>query len=226
MTKQNPKLEASKRELTGRKVNKLRKEGILPATMYGNNMDSMTIQMDTREVEKLFEEVGESGLIDLVVDGKEYPILLRNPQYNILTEEMTHVDCYKVNLKVRITAAVPVEIIGEAPGVKAGNVLVEVSDQVEIEALPADLPEKLEIDISSLVEAGDMITAGDIKLDDKMELKSIADQVLVKIEAPRVATEEELAEEEAAAAVAPSEVPATSQKEATDEEEGGEKEDK
>jgi large subunit ribosomal protein L25 len=210
MTKQT--IEAQIRTVKGRKVKKLRAEGIVPATLYGAGIDSITIQLNNKEMEALFEEVGESSLVDIKIDKDVYPVLLRNPQYNIMDESLMHIDCYKVNLKEKITATVPIELIGEAPGVKLGNSLIEVSNELEIEALPADLPEKFEIDISGLEEVDAMITAGDIKLSDKWELKSPADQVIVKLEAPRV--EEEVVEEEEL--VAPGEVPASEQK--TDEE--------
>ncbi len=210
MTKQT--IEAQIRTVKGRKVKKLRAEGFVPATLYGAGIDSLTIQLNYKEIEALFEEVGESSLVDIKIEKDVYPVLLRNPQYNIMDESLMHIDCYKVNLKEKITATVPIELIGEAPGVKLGNSLIEVSNELEIEALPADLPEKFEIDISGLEEVDAMITAGDIKLSDKWELKSPADQVIVKLEAPRV--EEEVVEEEEL--VAPGEVPASEQK--TDEE--------
>ena len=209
MTKQT--IEAQIRTFQGKKVKKLRAEGFVPATLYGAGIDSLTIQLDSKEMEVLFEEVGESSLVNIKIDKDIYPVLLRNPQYNIMDESLMHIDCYKVNLKEKITATVPIELIGEAPGVKLGNSLIEVSNELEIEALPADLPEKLEVDISGLEEVDATITAGDIKLSDKWELKSPLDQVIVKLEAPRV--EEEVVEEET---VAPGEVPASEQK--TDEE--------
>lgn len=210
MTKQT--IEAQIRTVKGKKVKKLRAEGFVPATLYGAGIDSITIQLNNKEIEALFEEVGESSLVDIKIEKDVYPVLLRNPQYNIMDESLMHIDCYKVNLKEKITATVPIELIGEAPGVKLGNSLIEVSNELEIEALPADLPEKFEIDVSGLEEVDAMITAGDIKLSDKWELKSPADQVIVKLEAPRV--EEEVVEEEEL--VAPGDVPASEQK--TDEE--------
>jgi large subunit ribosomal protein L25 len=210
MTKQT--IEAQIRTVKGKKVKKLRAEGFVPATLYGAGIDSITIQLNNKEMEALFEEVGESSLVDIKIEKDVYPVLLRNPQYNIMDESLMHIDCYKVNLKEKITATVPIELIGEAPGVKLGNSLIEVTNELEIEALPADLPEKFEIDISGLEEVDAMITAGDIKLSDKWVLKSPADQVIVKLEAPRV--EEEVVEEEEL--VAPGDVPASEQK--TDEE--------
>lgn len=221
MTHQRPVLEVSKRETLGRKVKHLRKDGLTPAGIYGKGYDSVSISVNSRELNKIFDDVGESGLVDLMLDGSKIPVLFRNPQYHPVEGNIMHIDCYKVNLKEKITATVPVEIIGEAPIVKAGNILVPVSSEIEVEALPADLPEKIEVDISGFETLEAMITAGDIKLDDKVELKTAPEQVIVKVEEPK-AEEEPVVEE-----VAPSEVPATEQKDAEEgEAEEGEKKEK
>lgn len=165
------------------------------------------------ELDNLFEEAGESSLIDLIVDKDSYPILFKNPQYHPVDGSLIHIDCYKVNLREKIVATVPIELAGESPAVKEGMILVEITNEVEVEALPANLPEKIEVDISSLVGVDDAITVADLKVDDKVEVQNAADQVIVKIEEPKM--EEEIEEPE----VAPGEVPATEQK--VPEEEGG-----
>ncbi|MFA6602667.1 MAG: 50S ribosomal protein L25 [Candidatus Shapirobacteria bacterium] len=217
MTHQRPQLEVTKREITGRKVKHLRKDGITPAGIYGNGYDSISISVNTRQLDKIYDEVGESGLVDLMLEGTKIPVLFRNAQYHPVGGNLIHVDCFKVNLKEKIVATVPVELIGEAPIVKAGNILVPVASEIEVEALPADLPEKIEIDISNMETLEAMITAGDIKLDEKVELKSSADLVIVKVEEPKE-EEEPVAEE-----VAPGDVPATEQKAPGEGEEGEEK---
>ena len=206
MTKEKKQIKADLRTVLGRKVKQLRKEGLLPATVYGNKFEPMSIQIKTIELERLFGEVGESGLVELLIDAQEVPVLFRNPQYSPVESELIHIDCYKVNLKEKITATVPIEFIGESQAVKEGNNLVEVSIEVEIEALPADLPESIIVDITALNTVDDMITVGDIKLDEKMEMVTQLDQVIVKVEKPRV--EEESPVEE----VVVGEVPAMNQK--------------
>ncbi|MFA6184721.1 MAG: 50S ribosomal protein L25 [Candidatus Shapirobacteria bacterium] len=196
MVKEKKQIKAELRTVLGRKVKQLRKDGFLPATVYGHNFEPKSIQFKTMVLERLYDEVGESGLVELLIDTQKLPILFRNPQYSPVESELIHIDCYKVNLKEKITATVPIEFIGESQAVKEGNVLVEVSNEVEVDALPADLPESITVDISVLNEVDDMITVGDIKLDEKMEMITQSDQVIVKIEKPRV---EEMApvEEEA-----------------------------
>ncbi len=205
MTKEKKQIKAELRTVLGRKVKKIRKEGLLPATVYGRNFEPISVQFKAMELERLFDEVGESGLVELLIDTQKVPVLFRNPQYSPVEGELVHIDCYKVNLKEKITATVPIEFIGESQAVKEGNNLVEVSNEVEIEALPADLPESITVDITALNTVEDMITVGDIKLDEKMEMITQPDQVIVKVEKPRV--EETPVEEEAQV-----EVPATEQK--------------
>jgi large subunit ribosomal protein L25 len=215
MAKNNPQINAEVRSTFGKKVKHLRSEGLLPATVYGKGFYPISIQMKSKELNKLFEEAGESSLIDLLVEKENYPILFKNPQYHPVEGNLLHIDCYKVNLKEKITATVPIEIVGESVAVKEGLVLVEITSEVEVESLPTDLPERIEVDISQLVNVDDTITVADLKVDDKVEIQNSPDQVIVKIEEP--AAEEEIEEPE----VAPGEVPATEQKA---EEEGAEAE--
>lgn len=208
MKKENPKLKATVRTITGKKVKQLRKEGLLPSTVYGQGMEPVSIQVVDKELEAIFRHAGESGLVDLVLDEKTIPVLFRNPQYHPVLGNLLHVDCYKVNLREKITTNVPIEFIGEAPAVKEGKVLVEVLNEVEIEALPADFPEKIEVDLSKLETVESMINIADLVIDKTLlEIKNAPDQVIVKVEEPKV-EEEPTAEE----TVAPGDVPATEQK--------------
>jgi len=208
MTKEKHQIKADIRTVLGRKVKHLRKEGLMPATVYGHKFETLSIQFNAVVLEKIYNEVGESGLVELLVSDQNLPILFRNPQYSPIEGNLLHIDCYKVNLKEKITASVPIEFIGESLAVKEGNMLVEVTNEIEVEALPTDLPESVIVDISVLNAVGDTITVGDIKLGDKVEMVTLPEQVIVKIEEPR-AEEEIIAPTEE---VAPGEVPATEQK--------------
>ena len=201
MTKEKNQIKAELRTVLGRKVKQLRKDGFLPATVYGRNFEPKSVQFKTMELERFYDKVGESGLVELLIGDEKLPILFRNPQYSPVEGNLVHIDCYKVNLKEKITATVPIEFIGESQAVKEGNVLVEVSNEVEVDALPTDLPESITVDISTLNEVDDMITVGDIKLDEKVEMITQLDQVIVKIEKQRA--EEVAPTEEATAVVAP-----------------------
>ena len=207
MKKENPKLSGTLRTVTGRKVKKLRQAGQIPATIYGQAMTPISVQFAALELDKIFEHAGESTLVEINIDKDTYPVLFKNPQFHPVLEDLIHIDCYQVNLKEKIVASVPLELIGESPAVKNGNILVPVTDEVEIEALPADLPEKIEVDISSLEEIGQKISVSDLQVDkDLIEIKTDPEQVIAIIEEPKV--EEEPVEAE----VAPEDVPATAQK--------------
>lgn len=207
MTKKNPVLKAELRTITGKKVKQLRIKGLIPSSIYGQGMEPVSIQVVNKEMEAIFSHAGESGLVDLILDEKTLPILFRNPQYHPVGGELVHIDCFKVNLKEKIVTMVPIEFVGESLAVKEGKVLMEILNEVEVEALPTDLPEKLEVDLSKLETVDSVITVADLVVDrSKIEIKNEADQVIVKVEEPKV--EEEPVEE----VVAPGEVPATEQK--------------
>lgn len=192
--KQRPTIEAQKREMTGKKVKRLRQMGIIPASVYGKDFKSITIQMDAKEANLMFEEHGESGLIDLQIEKETFPVLFKNPQFHPVTGEMIHVDLYKVNLKEKTTVEVPIEIVGESASAKMGNVLINVIDSVEVEALPTDLPENFVVDISKLATLEDMITVADLEYDKEiMTIVTDPEQVIVKTEEPK---EEEIVMEE------------------------------
>jgi len=209
MKKENPKLKATVRTVTGKKVKNLRKGGLLPSTIYGQGMEPISIQIVDKELEAIFKHAGESGLVDIILEEKVMPVLFRNPQYHPVVGNLLHVDCFKVNLKEKITTNVPLVYVGEAPAVKEGKVLVEVLNEVEIEALPTDFPEKIEVDLAKLVNVESVITVADLVLDKSLlEIKNEPSQVIVKVEEPKVEEEPVAAEE----VVAPGEVPATEQK--------------
>ncbi len=213
MTKEKHQVKATTRTVAGRKVKHLRKEGFLPATVYGKAFESLSVQFNAAEIEKLFNDIGESTLVEVILDEKEkLPVLFRNPQYHPVEGNMIHIDCYKVNLKEKISAMVPIEFVGESQAVKDGNTLVTVTDEVEIEALPADLPESIEVDLAVLDNLEATITVADLKIDtSKLEVLTDAEQLIAKVEEPRA--EEEVAPVEE---TTPVDVPAMNQK--TDEE--------
>ena len=160
------------------------------------------------ELNKLFSHVGESTLIEISLGDSKLPVLFKNPQYHPLSSDLIHIDCHKVNLKEKIIATVPLEFIGESMSIKNGNILMTVIDEIEVEALPADLPEKIIVDLSTLVDIDAQITIADLIVDkSKVEVKNEADQVVVKTDLPKV--EEEVVVE---AEATPADVEATSQK--------------
>lgn len=206
MKKDNPTLSAAIRTVTGRKVKQLRQQGQTPATIYGHNMEALSIQFTSLELDRIFAHAGESLLVDVKINEDKYPVIFKNPQFHPVLGDLIHIDCYKVNLKEKIITTVPLELIGESPAVKAGNILVSVLSELEVEALPSDLPEKIEVNTEYLLEVGNKISVADIHLDEGIEIKNDPEQVIALIEEPK--TEEEPVAEE----VAPEDIPATAQK--------------
>lgn len=190
------KLAVEKRKIEGKKVKKLRKEGILPANIYGKDIKSTAVQVKLLDFEKIYKEAGETGLIDLGLDSQVRPVLIHNVQVDPLSQSPLHADFYQVNLKEKVKTMVPVVIIGEAKAVvdKIGIVLQPLAE-VEVEALPEDLPEKIEVDVAKLAALDEQITVANLKLPAGVVVLTEPSQVVVKV--AELVTKE--AEEQAAA---------------------------
>lgn len=196
-------LSAQKRTVTGRKVKKLRHDGLIPANLFGKKVKSQAVQVLEKEFITVFSKSGETGLVELLIDKVSHPVLIHNVSYHPVTSVPLHVDFLQVDLKEKVATRVPLAFVGESPAVhdKLG-VLLHIISEVEIEALPADLPEKLEVDISHLKAVGDTLKVSDLKVSDKVKIFTDANLELVKV-APLVSKEaERLAKEEAEAKAA------------------------
>lgn len=185
-------LKAEKRETLGRKVKGLREEGILPANIYGKGIDSVAIKIDKLDFEKMFRDVGETGLVEIGIGKEKRPALVDDVQYDPVTDEPLHVDFRQVDLKEKVVATVPIDAVGESPAEKRGiGTAVLYIDEVEVEALPTDFPESFEVDLSGLEEVDDSIYIKDLPVDkDKVEIKAEEDEIVVKVEPPREEEEE------------------------------------
>lgn len=192
-------LQADKREVFGRKVKQLRRDGILPANIYGKKIKSLSVQVSTKNFQKLFEEVGETGLVQLQTNGEAKPVLIHNVQFDSVSDLPLHADFLQVDLHEKVTATVPVEFIGESPLEKTQEgIVVPQVREVEVEALPTDLPEKIEVDTSGLDEVGKAIKIADLKVDrDKVEIKDDPERIVVSVEPPAKEEEPEPVAEEA-----------------------------
>lgn len=196
-------LEAQKRTVVGRKVKNLRKEGLIPAHVYGHKIETGHIQVKESDFKKVFEKVGQTGIIDLSVDGAKKPVMVRGTQIHPVSDQLLHIDFYQVNLSEKVTVNVPLEIAGEAPAVeKKLGLLLTPATEIEVEALPTDLPDAIEVDISNLAAVGDEIKVKDLKIDrSKIEVKTDEELVVVQI-GELVTKEMEAAEAEAEAEAA------------------------
>lgn len=196
-------LKAKKREVLGGKVKYLRREGVLPANIYGKKVKSQAVQVSMADFVKVYKKAGETGIVNLAVDGKKKPVLIHSVQTDPVSDQAIHADFLQVNLKEKITTQVPVELSGTSSGEKEGKgVVIQQIDEVEVEALPTDLPERFEVDLTKLKEVNDAIYVKEISYDKKkVKIESDPSQLIVKLEPPRkeevTAKEEEVVEEEA-----------------------------
>lgn len=176
-------LVAQKRTVLGKKVKTLRRDGFIPAHIFGKNIKTVHVQVKSGEFSKVFEKVGETGIVELAIDSEKRPVLVRNIQIHPVSDTPLHVDFYQVNLAEKVKVNVPLEITGESPAVekKIGLLLTPISE-LEIEALPADLPENVEVDISTLTEIGQEIKVKDLKIDSsKIEVHTDPEQIVATI---------------------------------------------
>jgi large subunit ribosomal protein L25 len=197
-------LKVEKRSIVGKKVRNLRKEGILPANIYGRDFKSSSVQVPVKDFLKVFNEVHETGLIDLVYDSQTLPVLIHNVQLDPRAQTPLHADFFKVNLKEKITARIPVIAVGEAKAVagKAGLLEQPVSE-LEVEALPTDLPENIEVNVENLAKVDDQIMVSDIKAPYGVAILNDHSQVVFKIgELVTKEMEEQIAAAEAETAAA------------------------
>jgi large subunit ribosomal protein L25 len=172
----------------------LRNEGSIPAVFYGPKEKSTPIAVSSKDFEKALKMAGESTIVVLKGDFGEHEALIHDLDRDPVTDVIRHADFYVVEKGKKIKVGVPIEFIGVSPAVKdLGGVLVKVIHEVEIEALPKDLPHSLEADISALVNFESQILASDIKLPSGVELVTKADEVIALTSMPKEEKEEEAA---------------------------------
>lgn len=168
-------LKAEKREILGSKVGALRKMGILPAELYGQGSENIHLAVNEKEFAKVLKEAGESTVITLVVGTKKIPALIYDVEIDPISDKVLHVDFYLVNMNEEITTEVALEFIGESPAVKTeGGVLVKSMHEIEVRALPANLPHAIEVDLSKLKNIHDSIHVKDLIV--KAGVKLLADE--------------------------------------------------
>ena len=195
-------LKAQEREVLGKKVKLLRRDGIVPGHVYGNKVETEHVAVNGVEFLKVLKEAGETGLIDLKIgEEKIRPVLIRGVQLDPRTGNLFHIDFYQVNLKEKVTVPVPIVLVGEQPeSVHMGEtVVLQTLNEVEVEALPTDLIEKIEVSIETLKNVDDAITVGQLNYNhETLTVLADPEEIVVKL-APAVTAEmEALLEEQAA----------------------------
>ena len=192
-------LEANKREAVGRQVKALRREGKLPAVIYGRHTDPINIELDARAAGRKLANATSSSLITIKLDGKDIPTLVREKQRDYIKNSLLHVDFLTVSMTENLRAYVELRFKGVSAAVKDFNaILVQNLEQINVECLPADLPEYVEVDISVLETPGDGIRVRELSIPENVTVLDDADMMVAVASASKI--EEALAELEEAEA--------------------------
>ena len=182
-------LKVTKRDILGKKVRFLRHQGVTPVHLFGHGIESMALQCDTAELRQVLAKAGEAKLIDVKLSSEKRPrsVLVREIQVDLPRRELLHVDFYQVRMEEAIKVEVPITLVGEAPALKAReNTLVQELDTLTVECLPANIPASIELDISSLTEAGQVLRVKDIELEKGVTVLNDPEVVAAMISVQRV----------------------------------------
>jgi large subunit ribosomal protein L25 len=193
-----PELTAEAREITGKAVARLRRQGLLPAVVYGHGEESRSLQIEAKAFEQLRRTAGRNALVDLHVgNGRAQPVLVHGVQEHPVSRKPLHVDFFLVTMTEELTVDVPVVTVGISEAVdKLGGTLLHMFDTIKVRALPGDLPQSLELDITSLATFEDALHVSDLQLPEKVTLVTEATEVLAKVQPPRIEEEPVVAEVE------------------------------
>jgi large subunit ribosomal protein L25 len=193
------KLQASKREILGKKTRFLRRQGITPVHLFGHGLESLTLQCDTPNLQRTIARAGMTRLITLAIEGDKQPrsVFIREIQREPCSGEVLHVDFYQVRKTEKIKAEVPIILVGEAPAMKEkGRILTHSLTSLSVECLPDKLPPQIEVDLSPLEELEQAIYVRDITFSPDITVITDSEQMVVKVSEARVEVEEEVVEEE------------------------------
>lgn len=219
----NLTLKVKKRIVFGKQNKLLREQGFIPAVLYGKKTLACSLQVDTQDFKAVYKEAGDTDIIDLIIVGEKKnqtkSVLIQNVSNHFLDNSLLHVDFFEVEMDKPITARIPVNFTGESPAVKLGGVLVKPTSEIEVEALPMDIPHEIIVDISSLTDFDQTLYIKDINFPSKVKVLIDENMPVVSVNAP--ITEEEL-EKELGGAKTVEEVEVEGEKKEEEEGEGGE----
>ena len=178
-------LKASHRQITGKQVRALRRSGQMPAVIYGHNVEPIVISLESHEATRALNRMTASSLVTIDLDGKEYPVLVRERQRHPIKGTIVHVDFLAVSATEKLRANVGIVMTGASPAVKDFSaVLVTGLTELEVECFPQDLPERIEVDISVMIKIGDGIHVSDIVLSDKVTILDEPEEMIILATAP------------------------------------------
>jgi len=177
----------------GKKVKKIREEGILPGVLYGPELkETQSLEINLKEFEKVFDEAGESSLVSLEIGGKKFPVLIHDFQKDPINGKFIHVDFYQPKLKEEIEVKVPLVFDGEAPAVKElGGTFIKNISEVRVKALPQNLPHEISVNIGKIKTFEDFILIQDLAAPENVKILNHPDEIVASV-APLEKVEEEL----------------------------------
>lgn len=181
---------AEPREVVGKKVKELRRDGLIPAVMYGSS-ELRHIQVNDRAVRTVFRNEGTASLYNLELEGKKYNVLLKDMQRHVTRGDILHMDFYAVDMSVKVTQVVPLVEINSAPVLVANKGFIDnTMREIEIEALPDALVTEIQVDISMIAEPSDVIRVKDLNVPDGVEFTADPEGLVAKFTAARLLGEE------------------------------------
>jgi len=216
-------LSAKKRDVLGKQVRALRAGGQTPAVLHDHGKESLHIVIDEAELKRVFNAAGKHHPVELKIDGKAYTTLIKELTHKPATNKLYHSVFQAIKANETVKAEVPLRLIGEIPAERKSLLVLQTIDHLEVEALPKDLVDVIEIDATSLEEVGDRLHVSDIKVPTGIEIKTDPETSIAVVEMPK----DQVAEADAAQAELAEDAGSTEEVEAehgTTEEEGGESE--
>lgn len=183
-------IQAQPRDLVGRKAARLRRQGLMPAVLYGHSVEPLSIAVAQGEMARVYRKAGGSSVVAIKLDGKKRNVLIQAVQDNPITGEHLHADFYQVRMDEKIKATVPLVFDGVSPAVRElDGTFVTNLDEIEVECLPADLPHEITVSIESLATFEDTITVADIPVPDGATIAADPETNVALVIAPRLQSE-------------------------------------
>ena len=190
-TKTKAELNVAMRTVLGKKNKALRREGMIPANIYGHRVDSVAVQVLGDDFRHLLKEHGRRELVYIQVAGEERPTFIRDIQRNPVTDQILHVDFLQISLTETVRLQVPIHLTGKAPAaVDLGGILTHQLSEIQVEALPMAVPSLIEVDVSGMVEINQTITVADLAAIEGVTFLHDPDGVIARVDAPSVVVEE------------------------------------
>jgi len=186
-------IRAIRRQVFGKQVRALRRAGVVPAHLFGRDIEPEALQVEAAALDKVLARAGTSRLVSLVVEGEREPrnVLVKEVQRDCMGDQVIHIDFYQVRMTDKIKVEIPVVAVGESPAVKGKlGVLMQAMRSLPIECLPAEIPQSVQVDVSGLTKLDDGICVKDLKLKDGITVLADPDELVIKISVVKVAKEE------------------------------------